>query len=511
MLLAPRSEQRHASAVTVSLFSWCVCGVELLCCSLSHHQLVVEEKMVLSDADCTHSSATDMPNANYMPLPTPAAESNAQQNTDGIQLQALVTKLLPVLAAKLNANASPEGKVCSCKCASKLNTLQEHYNRLMKTVQGYKSQVDSWKDKVRTLQSDVNAANSARAKEKKQMNVSSTKIEQFTATHTAMKNSLQQLNTFKKAQTEEIKQIKDTLAKKTNNFDPTEIVDSQKFINEEFEKLKENVITDKGNLQNQIHEVAQVIEYNVKNTTRQRQYSREECLVVTGITESAQEGSNNAENDSTLNSNCAESKKAIIDLCKELNLVVHPDKISIAHRIKKGRYAKGPRPIVVKFTSKEVCREVYALRKACKEITEWGFDRSANKIYINESLTPEKRKLLYDTKQAVNKELYETHGIIYVWTHRGDVYVRKNGTGSPKIRVNSQLELQHLLQGRISLDTESNAPSVPNLIHWTYVKDPWSLRINTRSRPPQNRPHLHPANTSTDTHTRQLSFEVEHV
>ena len=132
----------------------------------------------------------------------------------------------------------------------------------------------------------------------------------------------------------------------------------------------------------------------------------------------------------------------------------------------------------MKFTSKELCREVFELRKSCREITQWAFDSRAGKIYINESLTPEKRKLLYDTKQAVNKQLYESHGVIYVWTHRGDVYVRKNTDGAPKVKINSQLELQHLIQGRISLDIISNDRSNPNLIRWKYVKDPWSLGSN---------------------------------
>ena len=151
------------------------------------------------------------------------------------------------------------------------------------------------------------------------------------------------------------------------------------------------------------------------------------------------------------------------------------------HRLKKGKFAKGPRPIIVKFTSKELCRDVYELRKTCKEINEWAFDSRATRIFINESLTPEKRKLLYDTKQAVNKPVFDPHGVIYVWTHRGDVYVRKNSQGAPKIKIDSQLELQHLIQGRISLDVSSDR-SHPNLIRWKYVKDPWSLGKNVRAR-----------------------------
>ena len=426
-------------------------------------------------------------------LSSSESDANKQCKQNAEELQLLVTQLLPLLTSEL--------KTCGCKCEKKLSTLQQHYDRLMKVVKGYKEQVDIWKGKVRTLQSDFNTANAERQKEARQMKISANKIEQFTATHSSMKNSLQQ----QKTQVEEIKQLKTSLAMKTKEFDPTEIENSQKFINEEFEKLREEnrvikqqVATEKSNLQNQIQEVAQELEYNVKNTTRQRQYTREECLTVNGIPEPIESTDTSGNSDAAPKSDCIESKQAIVDLCKELNFVVDPDKISIAHRLKKGRYSKGPRPIIVKFTSKELCREVYDLRKTCREITEWAFDSRAGKIFINESLTPEKRKLLYDTKQAVNKQLYETHGIIYVWTHRGDVYVRKNTNGAPKIRVDSQLELQRLVQGRISLDVASNTRSVPNLIRWKYVKNPWSLGNDFRS---------HPIHTPTNAH--RLSFQVE--
>ena len=73
-------------------------------------------------------------------------------------------------------------------------------------------------------------------------------------------------------------------------------------------------------------------------------------------------------------------------------------------------------------------------------------------------------------------------------THRGDVYVRKNADSAPKIKINSQLDLKHLVQGCISLDIVSNNRFTPNLIHWKYVKDPWSL--GNKYRVPTNRPSI---------------------
>ena len=229
------------------------------------------------------------------------------------------------------------------------------------------------------MQTDVNTVNTERQKECIQLKA---KTEQFVKTHNKMKNVLQDFEEEKKARENEVKP------------DISAIESSQKFISEEFEKLKKNVTEGSGDLQSQIREMAQVVEYNVKSNNRQRQYTHEECLVVVGVSENEQTSDVNDQNSAS--NHCQESKKAIVDLCKELNLIIDPNNISIAHWLKKGKFSKGLRPIIVKFNSKELCREVYEMRNVCKEIDQWAFDRNAKRIYINESLTPQKRKLLED-------------------------------------------------------------------------------------------------------------------
>ena len=393
------------------------------------------------------------------------------------ELSLLVEKLLPLLTTAVIKNTAS----CGCKCARQLASLQKQHDRLTNSVKGYKEQIEAWKGKVQTMQNDVNALSTERQKEAKQLRSSSTKIEQFTKTHDKMKKALQDFDEMRK------------LHENDDKTDLTAIESSQKFISEEFEKLKKNnSIIEKrmsegnGSLQNQIREVAQELEHNVKKTANNSQYTREDCLTVVGIPEEEIVASDTTENISTHKNSCHESKQAIIDLCKELNLIIDPNKISIAHRLKKGKFSKGPRPIIVKFTSKELCREVYDLRKTCKEINEWAFNKKAKKIFINESLTPEKRRLLYEVKQAANGRLRERHGVIYVWTYRGDIYVRKGVQGAPKIRIDSQLELHNIVQGYTSLDTERVSNSALNMIRWKFVKNPWTLN-NTDSvtRPPR--------------------------
>ena len=95
----------------------------------------------------------------------------------------------------------------------------------------------------------------------------------------------------------------------------------------------------RGQLENQIQEVAQELEFNIRKTCNNSQYTREECLTVDGISEDKSVFDSQGKVDPSIDT-CKESKKAVIELCKELNLNIDPAKISIAHRLKKGKFAK---------------------------------------------------------------------------------------------------------------------------------------------------------------------------
>jgi hypothetical protein len=74
-----------------------------------------------------------------------------------------------------------------------------------------------------------------------------------------------------------------------------------------------------------------------------------------------------------------------------------------------------------------------------------------SQLYINESLTPQAKKLLYFTKK-LRKELSDVHGKIWVWTHHGEVYMRKDGYGYEAVRIDSDKDLDKIRDGDISLD-----------------------------------------------------------
>ena len=53
--------------------------------------------------------------------------------------------------------------------------------------------------------------------------------------------------------------------------------------------------------------------------------------------------------------------------------------------------------------------------------------------------------------------MFRVHGKIYVWTYKGDIYVRKDGEGNPRIRITSDNDLDKLRKGDISMDADVNS------------------------------------------------------
>ena len=108
--------------------------------------------------------------------------------------------------------------------------------------------------------------------------------------------------------------------------------------------------------------------------------------------------------------------------------------------------------MIVKFTNRDIRNDVYALRKQVKEKHSWKC-YNIKKLFINESLTPDARKLFYKTRTWA-KEIQQTQGRIFTWTFKGEVFLRKNIENGPKRKILSEDYLMKLKNGDISL----NAP-----------------------------------------------------
>ena len=263
-------------------------------------------------------------------------------------LNTLVNKLLPLVTTALMANNETKEKhICECKCAQQLAALQTSNERLHNAVKGYKDQVETWKTKVQTLQKDVNELN----KETKQVKSSvhkmtelqqklSKKIDKHTKSHAELKKTIQEVEEKNKIidivpdLKNEVKTLLHEVQEKSKALGDTpdlnEIKQSQAFNSEQFEKMKKDnkdvmhtISEGRGQLENQIQEVAQELEFNIRKTCNNSQYTREECLTVDGISEDKSVFDSQGKVDPSIDT-CKESKKAVIEFCKELNLNIDP-------------------------------------------------------------------------------------------------------------------------------------------------------------------------------------------
>ena len=403
------------------------------------------------------------------------------------QLKQLAYMLFPLLLDSMEKHIedtinSPLKRKChedDKKVQQHIKQLNANINKNESVVKGLKQQLNTWTKKVTNLTQHVNEVTAERQKEAKKINVARNKVEEFTQTHTKIKNNLQSLQKLKTeliSQSvrpidvdnkidivrKEFKSAIDSLPKESKTMENGKIdavENSQNFINSKFEELKDTVTKESRVIKQHLNEhdgqirlMANKVDKTQAKTKDNSQYLRRDCAVVGGVPEDGEE-----EDHKNHNEIC---KKKIISIFKELKLIVDPDKISILHRLKETKHSKPgqPRGVIVKFTSREVCHDVLQLRKSCKIKTSWEFDHRAKRIFINEALTPETRKLLYETKTSINKHLYDKHGIIYVWTYHGNIFIRKNADHAPKIMIKSNWDLYNVIKGFTSLDSPPPPP-----------------------------------------------------
>ena len=124
-----------------------------------------------------------------------------------------------------------------------------------------------------------------------------------------------------------------------------------------------------------------------------RQYSRRNCLLFQGITESSDE----------------DTDQLVIDQCNEnLGLGITQDMLDRTHRLGPKRDQEGkPRLITVTFCSYQNRRLVSINKKRLK----------STGVTITESLTKTRMELL--------KEVHKTVGVGNAWTSDGNVFAKK--------------------------------------------------------------------------------------
>ena len=78
-------------------------------------------------------------------------------------------------------------------------------------------------------------------------------------------------------------------------------------------------------------------------------------------------------------------------------------------------------PIIAKFVRRDIRDVIYSKRRnlSLKSTQNLGLSAS-NRIYINESLTPQSRAILTEAKRFRNQ-----NGFKFIWTRNGRVFLRK--------------------------------------------------------------------------------------
>lgn len=113
--------------------------------------------------------------------------------------------------------------------------------------------------------------------------------------------------------------------------------------------------------------------------------------------------------------------------------------VDAVHRVGR-RKNTDPRPIIVKFVSRQDRDELLMKRKVRRNLkaADLGFS-SENTIYINESLTLSTRELLKLTREKAKEKNYSQ-----VWVSNCAIFVRKEKGNAPVIKISSERDLQKM-------------------------------------------------------------------
>ena len=198
------------------------------------------------------------------------------------------------------------------------------------------------------------------------------------------------------------------------------VLEFQGFINEKYEDQKKQITSLEKQLKNIINQNKELNSKNIEqnniinsmktditkgkqNTNDLQQYVRREMIDIAGVPRTRNE----------------DTDKIVIAVAGLMGLTITNYDIAISHRVS----TKPKAPIIVKFVSRRLRNLMFDRRKQLKNFRVKDLKVAGNchqKIYINESLTPENAIIFKKTKQTLNS-VYK-----YIWTHNGITFVKEN-------------------------------------------------------------------------------------
>lgn len=148
-----------------------------------------------------------------------------------------------------------------------------------------------------------------------------------------------------------------------------------------------------------------------------QQYSRRDCLEITGIPKLPNEQPNNL----------------ISEVGALVGVEINSDDISIAHRLPDSKNGKDR--IIVKFLRRGKKDDIYKIRKKLTKKTIKDLpsvtamieetDIQSKRIFINESLTPYRRKLL-----GMINTFKKENNFKFLWTVNGKIFLKEQETSN---------------------------------------------------------------------------------
>lgn len=98
--------------------------------------------------------------------------------------------------------------------------------------------------------------------------------------------------------------------------------------------------------------------------------------------------------------------------------------------------------ILLSFVNRYVKEEFIAAARStkCLSATDIGFEGNDRRIFVNDHLTPDSKKLLTAAKTIAKEKNYQ-----YIWVKFAKIHVRKNNTSSSTIIINSLSDLNKLV------------------------------------------------------------------
>ncbi|XP_014670273.1 PREDICTED: uncharacterized protein LOC106811234 [Priapulus caudatus] len=231
----------------------------------------------------------------------------------------------------------------------------------------------------------------------------------------------QQTDEIKKFVGNQLKDIKKELQ---------EIKSSQEFLAAKYEELVEEL--DRNNKKtkaledrNSVLEASNIAQEEriinlEKSLDNLEQYGRRDCVEITNIPWSDQE------NPSTI----------VKKIATNMGLQMTDGDISTAHRLPKPRSGAAP-TIIVKFTRRDMRTAFYAKRKLAGTAADLGYS-AHSKIFINESLTRERRKIFHEVLKFKKENGYR-----FIWTHFGKIFIKKSES-SERLVINAVDDLRSL-------------------------------------------------------------------